>query len=39
MRRAGGGRIINIASVSGLVGAAGMAHYAASKAGVVSLDN
>jgi NAD(P)-dependent dehydrogenase (short-subunit alcohol dehydrogenase family) len=37
MRRAGGGRIINIASVSGLVGAAGMAHYAASKAGVIGF--
>jgi 3-oxoacyl-[acyl-carrier protein] reductase len=37
MRRAGGGRIINIASVSGLVGAVGMAHYAASKAGVIGF--
>jgi len=37
MRRAGGGRIINVASVSGLVGAVGMAHYAASKAGVIGF--
>jgi len=37
MRRAGGGRIINLASVSGLVGAVGMAHYAASKAGVIGF--
>lgn len=37
LRRSGGGRIINLASVSGLVGAVGMAHYAASKAGVVGF--
>ena len=37
MRRAGGGRIINVASVSGLVGAVGLAHYAASKAGVIGF--
>lgn len=37
MRRAGGGRIINVASVSGLVGAVGLTHYAASKAGVMGF--
>ena len=37
MRQRGGGRIINMASVSGLVGAVGMAHYAASKAGVIGF--
>lgn len=37
MRQRGGGRIINMASVSGLVGAAGFAHYAASKAGVIGF--
>jgi NAD(P)-dependent dehydrogenase (short-subunit alcohol dehydrogenase family) len=37
MRMRGGGRIINIASVSGLVGAVGFAHYAASKAGVIGF--
>jgi NAD(P)-dependent dehydrogenase (short-subunit alcohol dehydrogenase family) len=37
MRKRGGGRIINIASVSGLVGAVGFAHYAASKAGVIGF--
>jgi 3-oxoacyl-[acyl-carrier protein] reductase len=37
MRRRGGGRIINMASVSGLVGAVGFAHYAASKAGVIGF--
>lgn len=37
MRRAGGGRIINVASVSGLVGAVGLTHYAASKAGVIGF--
>jgi 3-oxoacyl-[acyl-carrier protein] reductase len=37
LRRSGAGRIINLASVSGLVGAVGMAHYAASKAGVVGF--
>ena len=31
------GRIINIASVSGLMGTAGQANYAASKAGVIAL--
>ena len=33
----GGGRIINIASVSGLYGGPTTAHYAASKAGLISL--
>ena len=37
MRHRSGGRIINISSVSGLVGAVGFAHYAASKAGVDGL--
>lgn len=37
MRSRGGGRIINMASVSGLVGAVGFAHYAASKAGVIGF--
>lgn len=32
-----GGRIINIASVSGLLGLAGQANYAASKAGLIGL--
>ncbi len=33
----GGGKIINMASMGGKVGAAGQAHYAASKAAVISL--
>jgi 3-oxoacyl-[acyl-carrier protein] reductase len=33
----GGGRIINIASELGLVGAARLAHYCASKGGVIAL--
>ncbi len=37
MVKAGGGRIINIASVSGLYGGPTTAHYAASKAGLISL--
>jgi 3-oxoacyl-[acyl-carrier protein] reductase len=37
MERQGGGRIINIASVSGLYGGPTTAHYAASKAGLISL--
>ncbi len=37
MVEAGGGRIINIASVSGLYGGPTTAHYAASKAGLISL--
>lgn len=37
MRGQGGGRIVNIASVDGLVAFPEMAHYAAAKAGVISL--
>ena len=37
MRTRGGGRIVNIASVDGFVPFPGMAHYAAAKAGVISL--
>ena len=37
LRQSESGRIINLASVSGLVGAVGMAHYAASKAGVIGF--
>jgi NAD(P)-dependent dehydrogenase (short-subunit alcohol dehydrogenase family) len=37
MRLKGGGRIVNIASVDGFVAFPGMAHYAAAKAGVISL--
>jgi NAD(P)-dependent dehydrogenase (short-subunit alcohol dehydrogenase family) len=37
LRQSGDGRVINIASVSGLVGAIGLSHYAASKAGVVGF--
>lgn len=37
MRAAGWGRIVNIAARSGLTGAAGAAHYAAAKAGIVGL--
>jgi 3alpha(or 20beta)-hydroxysteroid dehydrogenase len=37
MKAAGGGSIVNIASIDGLVGVAGMASYAASKFGVTGL--
>ena len=37
MMKARGGRIINIASVSGLMGNPGQANYSASKAGVIGL--
>ncbi|MFO0997412.1 MAG: SDR family NAD(P)-dependent oxidoreductase [Alphaproteobacteria bacterium] len=37
MRAKGGGRIVNIASVDGFVAFPAMAHYAAAKAGVISL--
>ncbi len=37
IRQAGGGRIITIASVSGITGNAGQANYAASKAGLIGF--
>jgi 3alpha(or 20beta)-hydroxysteroid dehydrogenase len=37
MRRSGGGSIVNISSIDGLVGVAGMASYTASKFGVTGL--
>lgn len=37
MMRAGGGRILNIASISGIHGQAGQASYAASKGGVIAM--
>jgi meso-butanediol dehydrogenase/(S,S)-butanediol dehydrogenase/diacetyl reductase len=36
-RERGGGRIVNIASIAGREGGAGMAHYNASKAGAISV--
>ncbi len=37
MRKAGGGRIINIASIVGLMGNAGQANYSASKGGLIAF--
>jgi len=37
LREAGGGRIVNIASINGLRGKFGQANYAASKAGMIGL--
>jgi 3-oxoacyl-[acyl-carrier protein] reductase len=37
MVRNGGGRIVNVASVSGLFGPAGQANYAASKGGIIAF--
>lgn len=37
LRTNGGGKIVNIASIAGRKGGAGLAHYNASKAGVISL--
>jgi 3-oxoacyl-[acyl-carrier protein] reductase len=37
LKRAGGGAIVNLASVSGQYGGPRTAHYAASKAGIISL--
>jgi 3alpha(or 20beta)-hydroxysteroid dehydrogenase len=37
MKRAGGGSIVNISSIDGIVGVAGMTSYAASKFGVTGL--
>lgn len=37
MKEAGGGRIVNVASINGLRGKFGQANYAASKAGVIAL--
>lgn len=36
-REQGGGRIVNIASIAGRKGGAGLAHYCASKAGAISV--
>lgn len=37
LRAAGGGRIVNIASINGMRGKAGQANYAAAKAGMIGL--
>ena len=37
LRKAGWGRIINVASVAGLIGETGAAHYAAAKGGLLGL--
>ena len=37
MRKAGGGRIINIASIVGLMGNAGQANYSSSKGGLIAM--
>jgi len=37
LRSNGGGKIVNIASIAGRKGGAGLAHYSASKAGAISL--
>jgi 2-keto-3-deoxy-L-fuconate dehydrogenase len=37
MRRAGGGAIVNLSSITGLVGAPGMAAYATSKGAIITL--
>ena len=37
MSKRGGGRVINIASISGLKGVAGQANYSAAKAGLINL--
>ena len=39
MMRKKSGKIVNIASITGLMGNAGQANYSASKAGVIGLPN